>query len=59
MTLPTLPAKLLRASVLTGGDATPTQSADRIEIAVVAPSRNEIDTIVVLRLVLHYSSIDG
>jgi alpha-L-fucosidase len=50
LALPALPAKVLRASVLTGGDATRDQNADRIEIAVAPPNRNEIDTIVVLEL---------
>lgn len=48
--LPPLPAKILRASVLTGGEASFVQDDRKIELSVSSASRNEMDTIVVLEL---------
>jgi alpha-L-fucosidase len=48
--LPAIPAKILRASTLTGGTATFSQSDTAVEVNVPAEQRNEMDTIVVLEL---------
>ena len=50
ITLPALPAKIVRSSVLTGGQASVKQTAAGIDIAVPKSDRQEIDTIVVLEL---------
>jgi len=50
ITLPALPAKILHASVLGGGEAAFSQSEQRVEVSVPAASRNDLDTIVVLEL---------
>jgi alpha-L-fucosidase len=48
--LPALPAKIVKTSVLTGGEATAKQTPDGLEIAVPKSSRQAIDTIVALEL---------
>lgn len=48
--LPPIEAKIVSHSVLTGGEATVTQTEERIEIAVPQQHRQELDTIVVLQL---------
>ena len=48
--LPAIPAKVLRASLLTGGDATVSQADQGIELTVPVASQNDTDTIVVLEL---------
>ena len=48
--LPPLPAKIVKSSVLTGGEATVKQTEAGVEISVPAASRQEIDTIVALEL---------
>jgi alpha-L-fucosidase len=48
--LPALPAKIVKSSVLTGGEATVKQTVDGIEIAVPKSDRQAIDTIVTLEL---------
>jgi hypothetical protein len=50
LTLPPLPAKIVKTSVLTGGTAEVKQSDAGVEISVPKPYRQEIDTIVVLEL---------
>ena len=50
LTLPALPAKIVKNCVLTGGEATVKQTADGIEIAVPKADRRAIDTIVALEL---------
>ena len=50
LTLPPLPAKIVKSHVLTGGAATVKQTEAGIEISVPAASRQEIDTIVALEL---------
>jgi alpha-L-fucosidase len=48
--LPAIPAKVVRASLLTGGEAMVSQTEPGIEIAVPASNQNDTDTIVVLEL---------
>jgi alpha-L-fucosidase len=48
--LPAIKQKIVGSSVLTGGTATVNQSADGIEVSVPKADRQEIDTIVVLKL---------
>jgi alpha-L-fucosidase len=48
--LPALPAKIVQNRVLTGGEATVTQTEAGIEITVPESDRQEIDTIVALEL---------
>ena len=48
--LPPIPAKVLRASALTGGEASFTQDDQKIVLSVVPASREEMDTIVVLEM---------
>ena len=50
LTLPPLPRKILRSTVLTGGAAKVTQAPSGITIAVEARDRDPIDTLVVLTL---------
>ena len=58
ITLPALPAKIVRASVLTGGgEVRFKQSSGGIEIVVPATARNEIDTIISLQLESSAASI--
>lgn len=48
--LPPLPAKIVKSSALTGGEATVKQTDAGVEISVPAANRQEIDTIVALEL---------
>jgi alpha-L-fucosidase len=48
--LPPLPAKIVKSTVLTGGEASVQQTETGVEISVPAASRQEIDTIVALEL---------
>ena len=50
MKLPPLKQKIVGSSVLTGGTATVKQTAEAIEVSVPKADRQEIDTIVVLKL---------
>jgi alpha-L-fucosidase len=50
LTLPALPAKVVRASALTGGQVSFTQSAQGIDVAMAPGDRAAIDTIVALEL---------
>ena len=50
VTLPPISDKIISSSVLTGGAATIKQTADSIEISVPKADRQDIDTIVVLKL---------
>ncbi|MCX7047202.1 MAG: alpha-L-fucosidase [Candidatus Sumerlaeota bacterium] len=50
LTLPAIPAKILRGQALTGGTATVKQTDDAIEIALPAGDRQEIDTVIALEL---------
>ena len=50
VTLPPLAGKIVGSSVLTGGTATVKQTEKSIEIAVPKADRQEIDTIVALKL---------
>jgi alpha-L-fucosidase len=49
-TLPALPVKIIRASVLGGADVTLSQNEQHIELSVPVASQNDLDTIVVLEL---------
>jgi len=48
--LPALPAKIVKSTVLTGGEAELRQSEDEITISIPVANRNSIDTIVALEL---------
>ena len=50
LVLPTLPAKIVKSTVLTGGEASVKQTDAGVEITVPKSNRQEIDTIVVLEL---------
>jgi alpha-L-fucosidase len=50
LTLPLIPAKIVRSTALTGGAATVKQTAGAVEIALPARDRREIDTIIALEL---------
>ena len=50
LTLPPLPAKIVKSCVLTGGQASVKQSDAGVEIALPKSDRREIDTIVALEL---------
>jgi alpha-L-fucosidase len=50
LSLPALPAKILRASLLGGAAVTFSQSEQRVEVSVPVASQNAPDTIVVLEL---------
>ena len=50
ITLPAIPRRIVRHTVLTGGSASVKQSASRIEIRVAAAGRHPVDTIVKLEL---------
>ena len=50
LTIPAVPAKIVRSSVLTGGAATIKQTDEAIEIALPAGDRQELDTIIALEL---------
>lgn len=48
--LPAIPAKVVRASSLTGGETSVSQTEKGIEISVAASNQNDTDTVVVLEL---------
>jgi alpha-L-fucosidase len=48
--LPALPAKIVRSRLLTGGQATVTQTAAGVEISIPKADRQQIDTLVALEL---------
>jgi alpha-L-fucosidase len=48
--LPKIPAKIVRATVLTGGDASFSQNENGIEISVADSARSDTDTIIALEL---------
>ncbi|MHC4701227.1 MAG: alpha-L-fucosidase, partial [Planctomycetota bacterium] len=50
LTLPGIPRRIVRSSILTGGTAGVDQTADSIEISVPQRHRQEIDTIIKLQL---------
>ena len=50
LTLPGIPARIVRATALTGGDAHFTQSAQSIDLSVPSAARDEMDTIIALEL---------
>jgi alpha-L-fucosidase len=50
LVLPAIPAKILRASVLTGGEVRFAQTDQGITLSMAPSARNEIDTIIVLQL---------
>jgi alpha-L-fucosidase len=50
LTLPSIPAKIVRGAALTGGPVTIKRTTDAIEIALPAGDRQELDTIIALEL---------
>ena len=50
LTLPAIPAKVVRASVLTGGEAGIFQTERDIELSVPLANRNDADTVIALEL---------
>jgi alpha-L-fucosidase len=48
--LPALPAKVVRASVVAGGEAKFSQTEDGLELSVPSVNRNDLDTIIALEL---------
>ncbi len=50
LTLPGIPKRIVRSSILTGGTVRVNQTADSIEISVPENDRREIDTIIKLQL---------
>ena len=50
LTLPAIPAKIVRSAALTGGTATIQQTDDAVEIALPAGDRQELDTVIALEL---------
>jgi alpha-L-fucosidase len=50
LALPALPVKILHASVLGGGEASFSQSEQRVEVSLPVASQDSLDTIVVLDL---------
>ena len=50
LTLPAIPAKIVRGVALTGGTVTIKQTDDVIEVTLPASDRQEIDTVIVLEL---------
>ena len=50
LTLPPIPKKIVGHAVMTGGEADVRQTAEAIEVSVPEAHRQELDTIVVLRL---------
>ena len=50
LALPPIPARIVRASVLSGGKASFTQSAQGIALTVPAAARDDIDTVIALEL---------
>jgi alpha-L-fucosidase len=50
LVLPAIPAKIVAARVLAGGEATFTQTSEGIEISVPPASRSDVDTVIALEL---------
>ncbi len=50
LTLPTIPAKIVRASVLAGGEVAFAQTEHGVEISLPADHRTEIDTVITLEI---------
>ena len=50
LTFPVLPARIVKSSVLTGGEATVKQTEAGVEITVPKPNRQQIDTVVALTI---------
>ena len=50
LVLPAIPVKIIRASVLTGGEVSFTQTGQAIEISLPPADRSETDTIIALQL---------
>ena len=50
LTLPAIPAKVIRSTALTGGTVTVKQTTDAIEIVLPAGDRQKIDTVIALEL---------
>jgi len=50
LNLPALPAKVLRASIVTGGEANVSQTADGLELSVPPASRSDLDTVIAFDL---------
>ncbi len=50
LTLPAIPAKIIRSKTLTGGNVTVKQTGDAVEISLPASDRQKIDTIIALEL---------
>jgi alpha-L-fucosidase len=50
VTLPALPAKVVKSRALTGGEAVVTQTAEGLTVSVPAANRQEIDTVIELEL---------
>jgi len=50
LVLPAIPARVLRASALTGGTATVTQTGQGVELTLPAAARDAMDTIIALEL---------
>jgi alpha-L-fucosidase len=58
LVLPAIPAKIVRATALTGGNADFHQNENGIEISVPDSARNDIDTIVALELATAAGAIE-
>jgi alpha-L-fucosidase len=50
LVLPALPAKIIHASVLTGGDVSYDQTKTGVELSAPETARNQMDTIIALQL---------
>ena len=50
LVLPAIPAKIVRATVLAGGEANFIQTDQGIEVSVPPADRSEVDTVIVLQL---------
>lgn len=50
LTLPAIPAKIVRATALTGGEVTFTQTENSVEVSVPSANRSDMDTVVALEL---------
>ena len=55
--LPALPAKVLRASVVTGGEVNVSQNENGIELTVPPANRSDLDTVIALELDRSASSL--
>jgi alpha-L-fucosidase len=50
LTLPPLPAKVVSAKLLAGSDVAVEQTADGLSVAVPAPQRDEVDTVIAMQI---------